>query len=181
MKTIVVTLVLFFSGVFYAAELWREPADFRGFKWGRPFSEAKQFFPTLYYTFPMTSLGPIEMYVTKPQEISDILVVDFTLGFMKNEFSYAKMDFRADDFEKVRDIFIVRYGKPHTTEKNTLKNALGSTFVNSTLRWTGSTIAIELNKYESTTHGSAQIGKLTFAREYERAQKNQAKEAAKGF
>lgn len=181
MKSLLFVLVFFVFGSLHAAEPWQEPEDFRGLRWGKPFSEAKQFFPTISYDFPLMAFGPIEMYTTKPQQISDVLVVDFTLGYMNKQFSYAKMGFRADDFDKVRDIFIARYGRPHSSSKSTLRNALGASFVNTTLTWTGPSISIELNRYESATEGSAQIGKRSFAIEYERAQKKQSKEAAKGF
>jgi hypothetical protein len=91
------------------------------------------------------------------------------------------MNFRSYDFEAVKDIFVTRYGKPHRTSTNTLTNAMGARFQNVSLAWDGPTVSIILDRYESATHGRAQIGKRSFVPEYEKAKKKQTRDAAKGF
>jgi len=177
--TLLVIAVLFLSANGFAAEAWREPADFRGLKWGASPSEAKRYFPRLDpYWFED---GPVQQYFAKGEQVSDTLIVHFLLFFFEKSFFAVNMEFRTEQFDQVASIFQARYGKPHSTRKDILQNAFGASFPNVTHSWSGPTVMIELLKHDSVTDGRASIGKKDLLQKFEMSKRQRAKDAAKGF
>lgn len=179
MNKILIIGILFLTSLCYAAEPWKEPADFRGLKWGANPTEAKKIFTRMdpYYF----EEGPVQSYFAKGEQITDTLIVHFLLHFYEKRFFAASMDFRTELFEEVSEIFQARYGHPHSTSKKVLQNAFGASYHNVTHSWSGPSVLIELAKHESVTQGNATIGKKDFLARIEKSKQQRAKDAAKGF
>ncbi len=64
--------------------------------------------------------------------------------------------FQSESFDKVRDIFLERYGKPAAVERTAIKNRMGAEFLDEDDRWMGDTIQMHIEKYTGTIEdGSA--------------------------
>jgi hypothetical protein len=125
--------------------------------------------------------GPVQQYFAKGEQVSDTLIVHFQLFFFEKSFFAVNMEFRTERFDEVASIFQARYGRPHSTRKDILKNAFGARFPNVTYSWSGPTVVIDLLKYDSVTDGRASIGKKDVLEKVEMTKRQGAKEAAKGF
>jgi hypothetical protein len=155
---------------------WEEPPDFRGVKWGSSFEELSRVFPGVS---EIEEVGNVKFYSVSSQQIANIYV-DYLFGFLNDKFGFVRLSFRSNDFEPLRDIFVSRYGRAHSTSTEVLRNAMGTKFLNSILNWNGATLTIILQKYESTImDGTAQISKRSFAAGYEAAIKKRKIDAAK--
>jgi hypothetical protein len=179
MTTLFIAGILFLASLAHGAEPWKEPDGFRGLKWGANPTEAKQTFSRMdpYYFED----GPVQSYFAKGEQITDTLIVHFLLYFFEKRFFAANMEFRTEQFDEVSRIFQARYGRPHSTSKNTLKNAFGASFVSLTHSWSGPSVIVELVQYDTVTHGGATIGKKDMLQQIEKSKRQRAKDAAKGF
>jgi hypothetical protein len=72
-------------------------------------------------------------------------------------------DFAADDYPKMREAFIAKYGPPHKVDTSVVQNKMGAQFAQETLLWKGPDIHIWMSHYGSkVTEGIAFIVKADF-------------------
>ena len=107
--------------------------------------------------------------------------VSFELSFLDDRFSAARIYFKSEAyFDLIRNAFIERYGPPHSTTEQVLKNRMGAEFVNPVLVWKGPTLSIQLRKYRGTiTDGMAIISTHEFDKEFVESYKQKGKAGAK--
>lgn len=61
----------------------------------------------------------------------------------------------SDDFPRLSQVLITKYGKPTRTESETVKTKAGATFNNEKLSWSGQKVLIVLSKYSDDINTSS--------------------------
>lgn len=80
------------------------------------------------------------------------------------------MSGRTEDFEKLKDIFIQRYGKPHSDVLSEVKTKAGASFEDETLKWVGSKVTIVMSRYSDDINSyGASISVNQVQQKYEQA------------
>lgn len=72
-------------------------------------------------------------------------------NFSRQRLDGASLKFSSDDFERLRDIFMERYGEPTKRWQEQLTTGMGVKATNERLEWRGPTIRVGLDKYSSDT------------------------------
>lgn len=102
------------------------------------------------------------------------------LVFADGKFVQATTSFDSGSFEKVRDIFIERYGSPHVTTTNEVTSSTGASYNNDLLGWNGKSVEITLARYGTKITSSVLSMRLLSFRdaqsEKEKADKKKAAE-----
>lgn len=92
---------------------------------------------------------------------------------------YIYMSGRTEDFEKLKDIFIQRYGKPHSDVTSEVKTRAGASFEDETLKWVGSKVTIVLSRYSDDINSyGASISVNQVQERYERAAAEKSRSGA---
>ncbi len=94
--------------------------------------------------------------------------------FQDDVFVGATMSFPAEDYEKLRDVFEVKYGEPSRLETTRVATSSGARFDNEKLNWDGRKASVSLERYgDSLAMGSASIFLNSYveAREKERQER----------
>lgn len=68
---------------------------------------------------------------------------------------YLKLDTYADQFLKLRDLLVQKYGKPSFNKSEPVKTMVGATFNNETLYWQGTSVTMVLSKYSDDIETSS--------------------------
>ena len=116
----------------------KEPADFKGLKFGMSLREVKQ----VLGSKNCTSLGSMQQCEIK----TDLLrfLVDFD---SKGKLFQIRAYFAPGDFSEVEEVFVAKYGKPTYAFDRTLSNEFGASFQQNELRWRGDRMAIVLRRF----------------------------------
>jgi hypothetical protein len=149
----------------------KEPDTYRGIRWQAPISEAAERVGNLsclceYKDMARSPCQYGDADADKTPETRNCLG-DLTIGsitmkemwsFTQDKFVGAGLSFSSDDFEKLRDIFIERYGPPTSSTEDDLQTRMGAKATNRTLIWQGRAVTITLQRFSGTiTEGYASI------------------------
>jgi hypothetical protein len=67
--------------------------------------------------------------------------------------------FPSENYQDVKEMFIAKYGKPHSATQSDVQNRMGATFRQEELLWIGKRVSIVLSRYGSTiSDGSFGVG-----------------------
>ena len=131
-KSLVMLTMMFLIGAKVTSG-WDEPAGFRDIPWGAPPATVKRALPD--FSCSTTCSGHLM--------IGEIRV--FTLiGFETGGMNLVTLLFPANSFNKMKAIFIERYGQPLLHHNETVQNRMGAQFENEILEWNGQKVVILL-------------------------------------
>ena len=142
------------------AALWRqEPNGFRGFTFGSSRSDLGFIAQNDYFT-AKDSAGN---YCTSTEKhrgagterceriedpVGDV-GIKFSYYFRDDKLVDISGDFNSENYEVLRDILIAAYGKPHQSQHTVEHTAIGASFRNETLFWSGKRVTVLITKYLS--------------------------------
>jgi len=101
--------------------------------------------------------------------------VSFTYYFRDNKLVDISGDFNSENYEALRDILIAAYGKPHQSQHTVERTAIGATFRNETLFWSGKRVNVLISKYM----GNIEDGGFSISLKSEDAERDRLKREAK--
>jgi hypothetical protein len=105
---------------------------------------------------------------------SNGVAIDDVFVFQDDVFVGVTMSFASEDYERLRDVFQVKYGEPSRLETTRVATRPGARFDNETLNWDGRKASVSLERYgDSLEKGSASIFLNSYleAREKERQER----------
>ena len=160
-----------------AATVWKqEPDGFRGFKFGASrldlgFKSQDDCTSTERYRGAGTSCERIEDPIGS-------VVVTFTYYFRNDKLVEINGGFRAYDYETLRDIWIAAYGRPHQSQHNIEGTAIGATYRNDAMYWTGKRASVFITKYLSNINdGMFSLGLISEDAEMARLKREEKRKA----
>jgi len=170
-----------------------EPDNFRGIKWGSSPAQAIKIITEQLREKgndweKVTDLGDGILYFsdtfgsiyTGPGY--DGIPVNFVMNFIESQFVAAQLGFRPEDFTKIEEIFVKRYGRPTHVKNTEVQNAMRAKFMNREVEWIGKKVTIRLVKYAgSVTSGSGLIGQQAWFDHRARQSRKRVTDAAKGL
>jgi hypothetical protein len=169
-----------------------EPDNFRGIKWGSSPAEATRITGQLREKGndweKVTDLGDGMLHFsdtfgsiyTAPGY--DGIPITFVMNFIESQFVAAQIGFQSEDFTKIEEIFVKRYGRPTRVKNTEMQNAMRAKFMNREIEWNGKKVTITLVKYAgNVTSGSGFIGQRTWLEHRARQSRKRATDAAKGL
>jgi hypothetical protein len=179
MKSLVLVIGLLVCSASYAAELWREPEDFRGLKWGDSESHAFKLYPSLR-PIPMPSAPAGSTYYSLLNaKVGDVSVI-IGLTFWRGGFAQAYLGFSSKDYATIEAAFLERYGAPTKTTEEMIQNRMGAQFTNRKHQWVGQNVSIYLTKFSGTvTNGSAILATKEYLSAFGNRTQERGKDAAK--
>ena len=160
----------------------QEPDSFRGLKFGSSEAEEKHNFGGVGRCIDVP--GELRIGEVGPRGCGTQFTIGDTSvnGFLRlanDKFVQGMFKFDSKEFEKVRDTFIERYGRPQVTSNSEVKNRMGATFTNQQLRWHGQLVQITLAKYtDQLTESMLVIGLSEFMESEQKKEENERKRAA---
>lgn len=79
--------------------------------------------------------------------------------FDSTGFTQAIGKFPSENYGDVKEIFVARYGKPHSTTQSDVRNRMGATFRQEELLWMGKRASVSVSRYGSNlSDGSFWVG-----------------------
>lgn len=151
MKSIAAAVAFFFLTVVSAGAEWPlEPKDFRGIQ-----------FPGASKDAVSKKLG-LNRSACRPDACLDQW--SFSLGgvtlttlyqFKDDKLKLVYLSFPAQFFDKIKDIFVERYGPPTATEKKPVRTKMGVEYENESILWVGGIVEIQFSRFGSTVSESA--------------------------
>lgn len=157
-----------------AAVTWdKEPDGYRGLTWGTTVAAAAEVLDSAERCLCMWGGDDNSLCKAKPEkdpkkvppsrvcfttfEVGPVQVED-QITFLNDSLAAASMSFDTDHYEKMREIFIDKYGPPTSRESKEVQNRMGATFQQEELEWKGKTTTVSLNRYGSKlTQGAAYL------------------------
>jgi len=100
--------------------------------------------------------------------------VEDVFFFQDDLFVGVALTFASDDYERLRDVFQLKYGEPSRLETTRITTREGTRFDNETLNWDGRKASVSIQRYgDSLDKGAASIFLNSYleAREKERLEK----------
>lgn len=198
-------LVVAFMGMVATAraqtpKTWdKEPTAYRGMEWGAPFAQAHKFVdnPSVcicqdtggaYFGCPQPLFAPL-----KPNDVPDRrscksslavagIDVEDLLHFEEDRLVGAHMEFSEDEFDKMKEIFVEKYGRPMTSSTSDVTNRMGAHFTNESVEWRGARVTVSLDRYGSDLRkSSANIALNTFTARIVEEEKKRRKQGTDAF
>ena len=112
----------------------------------------------------------------------DGIPVTFVINFLDKKFISMDLGFKPEDFSRIEQIFITRYGRPTHAKNSEVQNAMRARFMNRQVEWIGKTVKIRLVKYAgSVTSGSGFISQQAWLDHLARQSRKNVTEGAKGL
>jgi hypothetical protein len=180
-----------------AAHAWtKEPSGYRGAEWGTDLAKTAEVVGLLMGRCICSDADLTSFSCPKEVKADDVpdrrscrsaldvagTEVEDMLQFENDRLASTYMTFAADDFDKMRDIFVEKYGPPDSTSDAQVHNRMGAAFTNTSLEWHGPRVTITLERYGSDlTKASATIGLNTFRDHLAEAMKKRTKAGADAF
>lgn len=110
------------------------------------------------------------------------VAVDDVLFFQDDLFVGASLSFDSDDYEKLRELFVLKYGEPTRLETTRISSRSGTRFDNETMNWDGRKVAVSIERYgESLEKGSATLFLLSYLEQQEKERQERLKKDADVF
>lgn len=150
-----------------------EPDGYRGLKWGASVGAAAEVLDSAEMC--LCIYGTDDNSVCKPKPEKDpekipsrrVCFTTFDVGpvkvkdqitFVNDALAAVSMTFDTDDYERIRAIFIEKYGEPASREASEVHNRMGAAFQQEELDWKGQTVVVSLSRFGSKlTQGAAYI------------------------
>ncbi len=108
--------------------------------------------------------------------------VDDVFLFQDDVFVGVTMSFDSDDYERLRDVFVAKYGEPGRLETTRVTTRAGTRFDNETMNWDGRRVSVSLQRYgESLEKGSAAIFLNSYLEQQEKERQERLKKDADVF
>jgi hypothetical protein len=108
--------------------------------------------------------------------------VTLMLEFPADRLSSIFGTYKSEDFGALKEIFVRRYGSPHTRNVSIVQNAFGAKFQDETLVWNGKHAHVYLKRYSNDTEkGSFWVGLNGHGDEVLKKEQRKLKQAAKGL
>jgi hypothetical protein len=108
--------------------------------------------------------------------------VDDVFVFQADIFVGVTMFFSSDDYERLREVFLIKYGEPSRLETTRVTTRTGTRFDNETLHWDGRKVTASLERYgDSLEKGSATIFLNSYLKEQEKERQDRLKKEADAF
>lgn len=102
--------------------------------------------------------------------------------FQDDIFVGATMSFDSDDYERLREIFLAKYGEPARLQTTRVTTRTGTRFDNETLNWDGGKVSVSLQRYgESLDKGSATMFLNSYLDQQEKQRQDKLKKEADAF
>lgn len=165
----------------FAAENTLEimPFEFRGHKLGEVVDERD----LTSQGYACYDLHPYDRKCRKPiNETGTIggLWVAIEYYFVNRQFAAFHITFVQAAFEKIRDSFAAKFGPPHESAQEPVKNRMGGEFLNDVVRWKTTTGTLTISRYgASLRYGSVDIAEPSLMAIVQEREKTKAAEAAK--
>lgn len=120
----------------------------------------------------------VKLCTTEFVKIGDLKPV-VEIMFSKDKFVGAVLRFSADEYNTYREAFISKYGQPHGTRVDDVKNLMGASLQSDVLIWDGPHVHIEIAKFgTSMKESSASIAQQAFLGLLQAVDKEKANKAA---
>jgi len=167
-----------------------DPDNFRGIKWGSSPADATKIITEQLKQngnewSKITDLGNGTLVFDDTfgsTYSSDYIPVTFILNFLDNKFVSAQLSFKPEEFSKIEEIFVKRYGRATSAKNNEVHNPMGARFTNRQLDWIGKSTVVQLMKYAGTvTSGAGFIGQKTWLQHRAQESKKRTTDAARGL
>jgi hypothetical protein len=178
-RTIAFALVLIAAAAM-ASEKWPlEPNDFRGLQ-----------FPGALKADVAKKLSP-SRGTCQPKPSACLDQWGFSLGgvtlttlyqFKDDKLVLVYLSFPAESFDKIKEIFVERYGPPTATEKKPVRTKMGVEYENEVTLWVGDIVDIQFNRFGSTVNDSTvYLLDKAWKAEQDKAEQDAKKKAATSF
>jgi len=175
----------------------KEPDSYRGMRWEAPLAEiAKTVGTTCVCDYPgrvpneACFLGDAESHAGKVPT-TRTCISDFEVGsiqmkevwhFVDDLLGGVSLSFEPDDYERLRAIFVERYGPPTQTSRQPFQTRGGARATNEALLWRGKRVTIRLRKFaESITDGDATLLTKGYLDRQRKAAEEEQREGVKAF
>lgn len=110
------------------------------------------------------------------------VAVDDVLYFQNDLFVGVSMSFDSDDYEKLREVFVFKYGEPSRLDTTRLSSREGGRFDNETMSWDGRKVTVSIERYgESLDKGSASMFVNSYLDEQEKQRRSRLKKDSDAF
>ena len=173
----------------------KEPDSYRGVRWDALVSEpeAHERLREMYCLcdLPGKARGPCMDYQGDPTPATRTCAGKLTVGsieldetwfFTLDRFAGAYLTFDSDDYDKLRAIFVERYGPPTQSADTPVQTRMGAKARNHILVWKGRRASITLQRYgDKITEGRALIGTHALMDRMQKASEDERREGAKVF
>ena len=123
-----------------------EPTTFRGVPFGSSPAEAKAKVKDLSCSDQKPQAGIARSKCSGFFGVGDVSVMNL-LDFADRKLVSVSLTFPADDFEFMAEVFEKKFGKPTTSATTTVKNKAGGEFEDVRMKWIGSSVTIDLERY----------------------------------
>jgi hypothetical protein len=108
--------------------------------------------------------------------------VDDVFLFQDDSFVGVSLFFAAEDYEKLREVFLVKYGEPARLETTRVTTRTGTRFDDEILHWDGRKVTVSLERYgDSLERGSATIFLNGYLEQQDRQRQERLKKEAETF
>jgi hypothetical protein len=168
----------------------KEPDAYRGIPWGTSLQAAKEQADIHTCHCEDETWHPIDCPETGSSPVrvchGGLVAGDIWLqerwSFTNDRFGGVDFGFESAIYEKLRDIFIERYGPPTDTLDGVFQNRMGAKVSNPTLVWDGKTVAITLSRFADTLDkGHGAVMTRAMVQQHAAAEERARKESAKIF
>ncbi len=110
------------------------------------------------------------------------VAVDDVFVFEDDVFEGATLSFASDDYEKLREVFQVKYGEPSRLETTRVTTRSGTRYDNETLNWDGRRVSVSLQRYgESLERGTGSLFLSSYLEALEKKRQEKLKKDADAF
>jgi hypothetical protein len=151
-----------------------EPEGYKDFKFGMTYEETQILAEEKGLNLLYDSIGPVAVSVHL-QFLPDN-------GNPESKLSSVFLSFDSGSYETLKEIFIKRYGKPTSLQRQPYKTQGGLQSTNEILSWRGPHSFIELNRHGShISHGFVTMGTNESLRGFSKKRAEEIKDAAKGL
>lgn len=153
-----------------------EPDSYRGVKFGTQLEVARE---KAGLSNPGTLARPSGAKTTcfGDNRIADLRIMETWAFDESDTLMSVRLSFESAGYETLRDVFVDKFGKPHSARTETVQNGLGAKFENEQLDWHGVGVHVQLQRFD----GGLKRGSTLFIRadKYEEARKRAEREKAK--
>ena len=160
----------------------KEPSAYRGVAFGTPYAD----FPgrlLLTGCHPSTTdHEPGQRTCESNGFQANGVAVEDVLFFQNDLFVGVSMSFESDDYEKLREVFVTKFGEPTHLETTRLSSRSGARFDNETMGWDGRKVAVSIERYgETLEKGSATMFLNSYLEQQEKERQERLKKDADSF
>jgi hypothetical protein len=165
------------------APVWdKEPAAYKKISFGTPYSEFEG-------QILLTGCKPSTRDHEAGQRTCDGngfqangVVVDDVFVFQDDSFVGVSLFFAAEDYERLREVFLVKYGEPARLETTRVTTRTGTRFDDEILHWDGRKVTVSLERYgDSLERGSATIFLNSYLEQQAKERQEHLKKEADAF